>query len=289
MFKLLAILIMTLDHIGHYLGATGLLPDTVVLILRLIGRLSFPMFVWLLALGYERTGNLILYFLRLVGVGLLTQAADIMLNRFLGNPLPGANILFSLAVYLVALCALNLAIDSGRSMMLTMQMSAPYAENLKLPVDQTVRVNFNRFEMPARLGLIIGILMLIICVVVTVVADLMYGLYGLAMALLFGLYRRFAGGDDPLNRSGLRAAYYRNLSCLYLAFCLLALLVDWLIKKQDFSSALLQFAAVGAVALFPLSAKEPKPRPLLRYLFYFYYPAHILLLQIIAALLSGKL
>ena len=47
-FKLAAILLMLIDHIGLFLLNNNIL-------FRTVGRLAFPMFVYLLADGYHRT------------------------------------------------------------------------------------------------------------------------------------------------------------------------------------------------------------------------------------------
>lgn len=62
MLKLLAILFMTLDHIGAYWGLY--MDPKLYLFLRVLGRLAFPIFAWELALGFRRTHNLFKYALR---------------------------------------------------------------------------------------------------------------------------------------------------------------------------------------------------------------------------------
>jgi hypothetical protein len=64
--KAVAILFMTIDHVGAIL-----LPN--VEWLRFIGRIAFPLFAYQLAIGYIHTGNLRRYALRLVLWGLIAQ------------------------------------------------------------------------------------------------------------------------------------------------------------------------------------------------------------------------
>jgi hypothetical protein len=64
--KWIAIITMTMDHIG-----VVLYPEFEVL--RLIGRLSFPLFAYLLILGMEKTRNIRKYFLRLFIFALISQ------------------------------------------------------------------------------------------------------------------------------------------------------------------------------------------------------------------------
>ncbi len=58
--KILAIIFMTIDHIGHFM------PDSpYYALLRMIGRLSFPIFLFLILQGYKYTSNIQKYMLNL--------------------------------------------------------------------------------------------------------------------------------------------------------------------------------------------------------------------------------
>lgn len=72
--KLVALLVMTIDHLGLVFGQQGwnLLPVN-SLILRLIGRSSFPLFAFCLAQGWKRTRNRKAYFINLVLGALVSQ------------------------------------------------------------------------------------------------------------------------------------------------------------------------------------------------------------------------
>ncbi len=53
--KWLALILMTVDHFG--LIFSGLLPFSVYRLLRILGRISFPLFAYLTAEGYRYTKN----------------------------------------------------------------------------------------------------------------------------------------------------------------------------------------------------------------------------------------
>jgi hypothetical protein len=89
--KLLAICLMIIDHIGAYL-----LPE--VTILRIIGRLSFPLFAWLIANGAYHSRNLPRYALRLFMFALASQAPFALINNLTGSPFSTLNIFFTLAI-----------------------------------------------------------------------------------------------------------------------------------------------------------------------------------------------
>lgn len=64
-FKIAAILLMVIDHIGLFLLNNNIL-------FRAVGRLAFPMFVYLLVDGYHRTKDLKRYMLRMIGLFLIS-------------------------------------------------------------------------------------------------------------------------------------------------------------------------------------------------------------------------
>ncbi|MEJ2271731.1 MAG: TraX family protein [Candidatus Bathyarchaeota archaeon] len=78
--KWIAIITMTIDHIGAVLYPQ-------LEILRIIGRISFPLFAYLLILGMESTRNIRSYFTRLLAIGV--------------GPFDSLNIFFTLSFGLV--------------------------------------------------------------------------------------------------------------------------------------------------------------------------------------------
>lgn len=97
--KLLAALLMVVDHVGAVL-----LPE--VTALRVVGRLSFPLFAWLLAQGEAHTRDVQRYGLRLLVWGIVSQ--PIFWLTFQNT---NGNILFTLLIGLVCLRLARLAPD----------------------------------------------------------------------------------------------------------------------------------------------------------------------------------
>jgi len=89
--KLLAALLMVIDHVG-----VVFFPKIVVL--RIIGRLSFPLFAWLIGQGEKYTRNFNIYLLRLIIFGLASQPIYYLLFQSL-RP----NILATLALGLLGI------------------------------------------------------------------------------------------------------------------------------------------------------------------------------------------
>lgn len=76
MLKLIAVITMTIDHVGAVFGTVnddGILPEGTYTLLRTIGRLAFPIFCYLLVDGFFYTRNLKKYILRLACFAILSQ------------------------------------------------------------------------------------------------------------------------------------------------------------------------------------------------------------------------
>jgi len=88
LIKWIAIITMTVDHVGVLLY-----PEFTFL--RLIGRLSFPLFAYLLILGLENTRNIRNYFIRLFIFALISQVPFFLALGY--GPFDALNIFFTLS------------------------------------------------------------------------------------------------------------------------------------------------------------------------------------------------
>lgn len=94
--KSIAIFTMLLDHIGVFFY-----PQNIYL--RLIGRLSFPLFAWAIANGSIYTKNINKYFIRIFIFAVVSQIPyQLVFNEF-GVTEPGLNILFTLSAGLLGI------------------------------------------------------------------------------------------------------------------------------------------------------------------------------------------
>lgn len=81
MLKWIALVTMTVDHIGLFLIS----PDTTLYVMmRLIGRIAFPLFAFMIAEGFLHTSNIKRYMLRLFILGLATEIIFLGLYFFSG-------------------------------------------------------------------------------------------------------------------------------------------------------------------------------------------------------------
>lgn len=88
LLKWIAIITMTVDHVGAILY-----PE--LTFLRIIGRLSFPLFAYLLILGIESTRNVRNYFVRLFSFALISQVPFFLARGY--EPFGYLNVFFTLS------------------------------------------------------------------------------------------------------------------------------------------------------------------------------------------------
>ncbi len=98
--KIIACIAMLADHIGILF-----FPET--LLWRVIGRLSFPLFAFLIAEGSRRTGNIREYLFRLLGLAVISQVPYLLFDYATGSILDNLNIFFTLSAGLIAILLWN--------------------------------------------------------------------------------------------------------------------------------------------------------------------------------------
>lgn len=202
--KIIAIITMLIDHIGGIL-----FPQYVFL--RIIGRLAFPIFCFLLVEGFLHTHNVYSYALRL---GLFALISEVP---------------FDLAIYHVPFY--------------------PYHQNVffTLLIGLLVLIGFKNFQERPFIQLMIfavGAFLALKC-------QVDYGVFGVAMIVLIYLY-----------------SIHHNFLILALGFVFLNFLAKGI---QCF----------GALAILPIALYNGKRGISLKYIFYIFYPAHLLTLYFI--------
>jgi len=104
--KIIAIVTMIIDHIGYYFEPY--LNDVIYYILRAIGRISMPIFAYMLVQGFFHTSNLKKYIFRIFSFAIVTQLAIFIVSIFDNDSSrlvvnTQLNILFSYTLSLIVL------------------------------------------------------------------------------------------------------------------------------------------------------------------------------------------
>ncbi|MBD3244850.1 MAG: conjugal transfer protein TraX [Candidatus Moranbacteria bacterium] len=245
--KILACLLMLADHIGLIF-----FPQNIFL--RIIGRLCFPIFAFLVANGYVYTGNLKKYFLRLGGFFLISQ------------------IPYSLAIGSIFELNIFFTLFLGLLFIFIFDKTKHYLEQKK---QDSRPYNFLIFFILAGLGLVLNLFL-----------TFDYGIFGVLMILLFYIFRnnfRFL----IIGQLSLNFFYF-------LSFLLILLYSNTYIGSFLFNSfrinevTLIQFFGLLSLIFIGLYNKKrggefgfKYSRQLSKYFFYFFYPLHLTILVII--------
>ncbi|MEZ4103367.1 MAG: TraX family protein [Candidatus Paceibacterota bacterium] len=94
--KIIAVVTMAIDHVGFLF-----FPEEVIF--RIIGRISFPLFAFLIAEGFQKTKNVNAYLKRLSIFAVISQIPFFFFEKSAGITDLNLNILFTLALGVIAL------------------------------------------------------------------------------------------------------------------------------------------------------------------------------------------
>lgn len=230
--KIFACLTMLIDHIGAIL-----LPN--VLILRIIGRLSFPIFAFMISEGAKYTKNKIKYLATIGIIGIIWQA---ILIAFLKDYHFNILITFSLSIIII------------------------YALDF-----------FKKSFFDKNCKIIIKIATLLLFVAVALAPYFLqkifnwfhysYGFYG-CMCAVFASLPTLTNTDAP--------KWLKKFDTLYLRLlCMAVPLLIYSFKAGEYQ--IISLISLGILAFY----SEKRGKLSLKYFFYIFYPAHLIILYAI--------
>lgn len=286
MLKYLAMLAMFLDHIGVYFYP--LLPPSLYMGLRLVGRLAMPIFVYYLVLGLGRSRSIFRYLLRLFVWACVTELGLRLLQwqGLMGQEPP--NVLFNLAATLLFLIAVEFLRHAWPDVLGGMRRVAAFGPGPDLPRDYQLRLSLYGLTLPRRFAVLFALLALLLSLALIgwLRPDYGYMLLGLALCYYLADEER----DKELTGKSLGWPELRPYALMFLLSFLLFFL-DYLRLRNlgTGPSALIQIFGAFAVWLFPLAQLSGKRRPgnWERLACYAFYPLHKVLLILLAALIMG--
>lgn len=271
MLKIIGILTMLLDHIGYIFESE--LSEKNYLFLRIIGRIAFPIFAYQLSIGFVKTRNIYKYGMRLFLWGIIAQipfylAHSVKIENFSDIPfdlfsLYGSdlNIFFTLFLSLLALFSLNKVTTVFSSEV----FSSEVFSSKKIPSRDadTISGNQNLISLLQKFAIsLLFALLFCLCFVAAEFLQVDYGSYGITLAVLFYLFRH--------HKSKMILAYLLlHIFTLYLW----TLDIQWISTLQVFSCISLMF--IGR------HIPENDSPHFLKYLFYAFYPIHLVILIIL--------
>lgn len=276
MLKLIACVLMLIDHCGYFLY--DFLPPDVYVAFRSLGRLAFPLFAYSIALGFRRTRGPFRYLFRMSLAALVTEGVLRAASSRTGYPFP-PNVMITFAAAILFLIGYELAVRSRRDMIATLRIARSAAGPCASGLDFPVRIALGGTGLPPSVGLPLGVLAAAAAVAATLLIQPDYGIYGLMHVVIFHLTaaRIPVEEPDPACRSALRHRTYAGILALNLAW----LATRILLENASVPWSMLQLLSVFAVPLLLTRMPDPKPGLAAKYGFYMFYPLHIVLLMVI--------
>jgi hypothetical protein len=271
LLKLLACLFMLLDHIGYYFY--GYLPDEIVLVLRSIGRLAFPIFAWSVARGYKRTHNAFWYFIRMSLFAALTEVIFVFAHRMAGIPYNGMNVLVTFSLAIVLLAGFQMALHSMRDMIASLRPISATPHTLPCATRYDFRINLGGIDLDRRIGLPLGFLMMLAALAAAHFINSDYGQYGYGLITVLLFY----AVHDLLPEKEYERRAIEGFILINVLYTVIRILThsappDW---------AILQNLSVLAVPICYARLNEPRPSVWIKYSFYIFYPLHIVIILLI--------
>ncbi len=272
MLKWLAAILMLIDHLGYYLDF--MLPQEVMTLMRLVGRLSFPLFAYLVALGACRTRSMGRYWLRMTFFAVLTQLAFwwasgvTQIGTFI-------NVMFTFSLAL--LMAIGWEFMTDRIELL-----------VKNPDNKADGRSIYAFlaAWPRSVQVIVGGLFLLGAPLLAIRFNPDYGFYGVITVFLFYLVLRGRARGSFTIRQQPKLFWWLLLVVILVNAGRLGILM---LENRSLSiwNTMQAFSAFAILFLWLEKPREKgRPRLVEKYFFYLFYPLHIVGLMFLASYLQ---
>lgn len=285
MLKWLALLFMLIDHLAYYLYP--LFSQDVYLIMRTIGRLAFPIFAYGIVLGIKRSRNVSRYFVRLSIFAILGQIIMEAAARYTSRT-TFINVLFTLAAGLLLIVGMEFISKSMQDVVVSMRPVAVGPNNTKNNKDLfNIRVNLKGFTLPSWQGILIGGALCISAILIVVILEPDYGLFGLIVMLLFYFLENQLEPYSPSLSKELKLKRHRTYFLAFGSINIINAILSIAASPENKTWAIISLFSTFSVFFFHFQSKEGRrPKPWEKYFFYVFYPLHIALLMYIASQLG---
>lgn len=257
--KLLALIIMTIDHIYYFGSALRPMPE----ILTLIGRIAAPIFVFFVAEGFAHTRSRKKYLLRLYIGGVLMYLANMVVNTCC--PLPNGVIVMNGIFTTMAVIVIYLwwienmqkrwrEGKKGRAVLYVLAMAALLFSII--PLSWVMQIS------PLAVQL------------ATILLPSSVWCEGSVMIVLVGIGFYFCRNSK------------RALAVFYTVFLLIMAAIQFLLSSREVFLSVMPSLFFEWLALPLLLLYNGQRGRGMKYLFYAYYPAHVYALAILTWLLG---
>lgn len=250
--KLIAIISMTIDHVGAAIGTTckdgnlylsGLIPLNIYNLLRCIGRIAFPIYCYLIVEGFYHTRNVKKYALRLFIFSIISQIPFSLAFLKSATDFSDLNVYFTLLFGLICVLLADEAKKHYKECKETGASAVLYTVGYPLAI--------------------------ILIMIVSVIIHTDYSAFGIMLILLFYFFR--TDKEKPLTDK----ENSKKFIWLFISIALATIIFSNTVEL------------LGLLAMLPIGFHNNKKGPSMKYVFYAYYPVHLIILYMIFIKLHG--
>ena len=271
--KLIAIITMTLDHIGLFLSDIPGAQEAVA-ILRLLGRICFPIILFLIIEGAKYTKNQNKYLIRIGIMAVIITIVQLILQYLLGFIIN--NIFIQLFLVLLTIILLK-----NKKIWVKLLALLPLIYVIITTSIYIYEINMSSYNFPFAL-----------------IPD--YFLYGYLMGILmfaftytFDSYLKKKSDELKIPLDEIKEQYnykltYNSLICLSIIIVeVIYLFIKYVFPFIDLFGVLQQsYSMLACVFIFFYSHSLGIKNKIVQYGFYLYYPVHIAFIYLIFQLIS---
>lgn len=254
--KIIALILMVFDHLHYFFSSIYPIP----MWFTMLGRLSAPLFIFIVINGMCHTRNAIKYMMRLYIGNIVMMVGDYLINRFF--PLPfGAVVMNNIFATLFVIALMVYSIQRIVEAIVNKKKVFKYILLFLLPIVSSI------------IPLLLSKMPIAMMTAVTLLPNVVY-CEGSIVLVLMGL------GFYIFRKSKLK------LSLFYIIFCILYVLLGCLSGLQilDVLKFDIQWMMIFSLP-FILLYNDKKGKGM-KYFFYAFYPAHIYTFALVAYFLS---
>lgn len=290
--KIIGIILMTLAHIGLFLSLFESSSDHQIYIISTsftyIGSLAFPIFVFLILEGINKTSNIKKYLLRMVIMALIIAIA-VPIISIVASSLSSSNldiisliskfgnIFIDLSLYiLISILIKNIKDKNKYDFISIFALIIVFIFYLV-----TYLLKIGVIEINSALYLYIGALMP------------QYSIFGLALflcaKLTFYLYEKKVNSIDPNFKETNPSRFYLSKNIIYcillVLFSILSYIFTYIGNYLGVDNVVSTYILLASIFIVFYNYKLGYKSKIIKYSFYVYYPLHIVLIYLIFSLL----
>ena len=290
--KIIGTILMTLAHIGLFLSVFESSSDHQIYIISTlftyIGSLAFPIFVFLILEGINKTSNIKKYLLRMVIMALIIAIA-VPIISIVASSLSSSNLdIISLITKFG-----NIFIDLSLYILISILI-----KNIK---------DKNKYDFISIFALIIVFIFYLVTYLLKIgvieinsalylyIGALMpqYSIFGLALflcaKLAFYLYEKKVNSIDPSFNETNPSRYYLSKNIIYcillVLFSILSYIFTYIGNYLGVDNVVSTYILLASIFIVFYNYKLGYKSKIIKYSFYVYYPLHIVLIYLIFSLL----